>query len=142
MESNYTDTVSGEELYINIGYSGSKFYYKDQDLKIAHRLDGPAVEYDNGGKAWYVDGQLHRVDGPAFEYVDGTKVWYVDGKRHRIDGPAFESADGTKLWYVDGKRHRLDGPAIEYAEGDKLWFVDGVFIFEVNKNNKLVNRMQ
>jgi hypothetical protein len=92
----YTDTITGEELYINVSYNGSKFYFKDKKKTIQHRIDGPAVEY-----------------------VDGDKVWYVDGKRHRIDGPAFELNSGSKEWYING-----------------------VFIFEVNKNNKLVDRMR
>ena len=53
-------------------------------------------------KIWKnVGGELHREDGPAVEYADGTKHWYVDGKRHREDGPAVEYANGDKYWYVD-----------------------------------------
>jgi hypothetical protein len=75
---------------------------------------------------WYNDkGKFHRLDGPAIEYANGAKVWYVNGKQHRLDGPAIEYVDGHKSWFVDGKRHRLDGPAIEYAGGSKSWYVDG-----------------
>ncbi len=53
---------------------------------------------------WYNDKEkLHRLDGPAFEYANGDKAWYVDGKRHRLDGPAIEEANGYKAWYVNGK---------------------------------------
>ena len=45
-----------------------------------HREDGPAREYANGDKYWYLNGKLHREDGPAREYADGTKVWYLNGK--------------------------------------------------------------
>ena len=45
-----------------------------------HREDGPAVEYSNGTKYWWVNGRLHREDGPAIEYADGSKRWYVDGE--------------------------------------------------------------
>ena len=42
-------------------------------------------------KYWENDkGQLHRIDGPAVEYADGSKSWYINGKFHRIDGPAIE----------------------------------------------------
>ena len=68
--------------------------------------------------------QLHRLDGPAFEWADGYKAWYVNGKLHRLDGPAIEGADGYKAWYVEGKLHRLNGPAIEGADGSKAWYVD------------------
>jgi hypothetical protein len=74
---------------------------------------------------WYNDkGQLHRLDGPAVEYADGDKAWYVNDKLHRLEGPAVECADGYKSWWVKGKRHRLDGPAIEYVGGRKEWWID------------------
>jgi hypothetical protein len=49
-------------------------------MTIFHRLDGPAVEYSNGPKFWFVDGKHHRLDGPAFIWPSGYKEWYVDGK--------------------------------------------------------------
>jgi hypothetical protein len=93
-----------QEQYIRIYENGNKRYYKDKEMTIRHRLDGPAIEYANGSKAWWVDGKPHRLDGPAVEYTDGYKAWYVDGKLHRLDGPAIEYADGSKFWYIDGKR--------------------------------------
>ncbi len=84
---------------------------------------------------WYNDKEkFHRLDGPAVEWANGSKEWYVDGKRHRLDGPAFESAYGYKAWYVDGKLHRLDGPAIEDADGYKAWYVDGKKMTETEFN--------
>ena len=71
-----------------------------------HRLDGPAVEYADGGKEWWVDGQLHRVDGPAVEGADGGKEWWVFGVRHRVDGPAIDNADGDNQWWVLGVRQK------------------------------------
>ena len=41
------------------------------------------------------------LDGPAVEWADGTKEWWVDDKLHRLDGPAIENADGTKRWFID-----------------------------------------
>jgi hypothetical protein len=94
-----------------------------------HRLDGPAIEWLNGGKAWYVNGKLHRLDGPAYE-AWGDKAWYVNGKKHRLDGPAIESAEGSKAWYVDDKLHRLDGPAIEDDVNGNEWWVYGRSIIQ------------
>ena len=74
---------------------------------------------------YLLNGILHRLDGPAVEWANGDKSWWVDGKRHRLDGPAIERTDGSKEWWVDGKRHRLDGPAIERTDGSKEWWVDG-----------------
>ena len=87
----------------------SKFYYKDGTT---------SSKYD-GSKG------LHRIDGPAVEYADGDKCWYIDDKSPRTDGPAIEYTNGDKSWYIDGKRHRIDGPAIEYVNGYKRWCVDG-----------------
>lgn len=64
---------------------GYEAYYKEGKF---HRLDGPAVEEDKGGKNWYKEGFLHRLDGPAVEKANGDKEWWVEGKLHRADGPA------------------------------------------------------
>ena len=108
-----------------------------------HRLDGPAREWADGNKEWFVEGKLHRLDGPAAEYADGSKYWYVEGKLHRLDGPACEWADGDKSWYVEGKCHRLDGPAVEYANGSKVWYVEGKYLTEeeFNNRNSCVNKV-
>ena len=44
-----------------------------------HRLDGPAVEWNNGNKEWWLNGQRHRVDGPAEISDDGVLFWYLNG---------------------------------------------------------------
>ena len=54
------------------------------------------------------DDQLHRTDGPAAEYADGTRYWYVNGKRHRTDGPAFEYASGVLEWWENGQRYQKE----------------------------------
>ena len=69
-----------QEQYIYIDDYGNKRYYKDREMTIYHRLDGPAIEWADGTKLWYVDGKCHRIDGPAYEGASGDKVWYVDGK--------------------------------------------------------------
>ena len=119
-----------QEQYIHIDEDGYKFYYKDREMKIRHRLDGPAIETFRGTKFWYVNDKLHRLDGPAMIWANGDKLWYVNGKLHRTDGPAVEYAYGYKSWYVDDKRHRLDGPAIIWANGSKSWYVDGEYLTE------------
>ena len=46
-----------------------------------HRRYGPAVEWANGYKVWYLNDQIHRIDGPAIEYATGTRVWYLNGQQ-------------------------------------------------------------
>ena len=77
------------------------------------------------------NGKRHRLNGPAIEWADGHKDWWVNGKRHRLDGPAVECGNGHKEWFVNGKRHRLDGPAVERADGSKEWWVNGeIYLFK------------
>jgi hypothetical protein len=65
--------------YIEINSYGSKMYYKDKEMKIIHREDGPAYEGFKGTKFWYLNGVRHREDGPAVEFSDGFKAWYLNG---------------------------------------------------------------
>ena len=83
--------------------------------------------------------QIHREDGPACEYSDGSKLWYLNGQRHREDGPAWENANGTKLWFLNGLRHRENGPACEYSDGSKLWYLNDVHYTEKVYNDKIKN---
>ena len=74
---------------------------------------------------WYnKNGKLHREDGPAIEYTDGSKYWYLNGKLHREDGPAIECANGAKRWYINGFLHREDGPAVEYTNGRTEYWIN------------------
>lgn len=31
---------------------------------------------------WHKNGKLHRTDGPAIEYANGNKEWWVEGKEY------------------------------------------------------------
>ena len=62
-----------------------KFYYSDGTTssvrdysKILHREDGPAVEFSDGAKYWFINGQRHREDGPACEWSDGTVQYWLN----------------------------------------------------------------
>lgn len=60
-----------------------------------------------GSKIWYLPSKgksyFHYLDGPAVEWTDGSKWWFVNDNLHRLDGPAIEEADGRKEWWVNGK---------------------------------------
>lgn len=108
---------------------GTLEWWRDGDL---HREDGPAIVTPNrpgfgsGSQEWIVNGRAHRLDGPAFLTDDGTtEVWCINDQRHRDDGPA-EIKDGVSSWYWHGKLHRLDGPAREHPDGSHEWFVQGI----------------
>ena len=58
---------------------------------------------EHGTKEWKLpNGKWHREDGPAIEWGDGSKEWYLNGFCHREDGPAVEWSDGNKRWWIDG----------------------------------------
>jgi len=55
-----------------------EFWYWKNDDNYFHHEDGPAIEYDNGTKFWYINGKLHNNVGPAVEYSDGRVYYYLD----------------------------------------------------------------
>ena len=60
------------------------------------------LDYNNPDK-------LHRLDGlPAIEYVNGYKSYWENGNRHRIDGPAIEWADGDCSYYIEGIKYSYE----------------------------------
>jgi hypothetical protein len=92
-----------QEYTVRIDSDGDRFWYKPGTWSF-HRLGGPAREYADGSREWWVNGKRHRLDGPAIEYADGSREWWVNGKPHRLDGPAWEHADGgTRAWYIEGE---------------------------------------
>lgn len=57
------------------------------------------VEYSNGTKAWYKNGELHREDGPAIEWPDGYKAWHLEEKEYN----QLSLKDYVVLDYYQGK---------------------------------------
>lgn len=91
-------TKKSKDGYGNTGI----FYYKDERCTLLHREDGPAIEYENGTKHWFINGKHHREDGPAIEWQDGSKEWYINGQLHREDGYAVED-DTASAYYLHGR---------------------------------------
>ena len=114
-----------EKYYVEVNGNGTFWYAWPGTERKLHRLGSPAIEYTDGYRVWYHNGQRHRLDGPALEYADGHREWYQNGQWHRLDGPAVELSDGYRAWFQNGQRHRIDGPAIEYAAGTKEWWLNG-----------------
>lgn len=38
------------------------------------------------------------------DWADGDRFWYLNGEFHRIDGPAEEISNGHCYWWLDGMR--------------------------------------
>ena len=63
-----------------------------------------SIEINDDGDIFHMSGFLfHREDGPAIEWADGTKEWWVNGKRHREDGPAVILSNGINFWWNNDK---------------------------------------
>jgi hypothetical protein len=39
---------------------------------------GEVREYPSGDKFYYLNGKMHREDGPAVDYANGNKAWYIN----------------------------------------------------------------
>ena len=73
-------------------------------------LDGTRIkEISPSGTFWRRKGKLHREDGPAVEYANGTKEWWINDEKltkgeflKRKKGPC----DG-KVVEIDGKKYKL-----------------------------------
>ena len=81
---------------------------KVASLKFSAKKEPPFydIEINDKGNIRYYNkkGERHRLDGPAVEYPNGEKEWWVNGKKHRLDGPAAEYANGNRQWWVDGEQ--------------------------------------
>jgi hypothetical protein len=47
-------------------------------------MDNPEIDRF-GNKTWYLNGQRHRTDGPACEWSDGSKSWYLHDHFYLFD---------------------------------------------------------
>ena len=52
----------------------------------------------------FLNGKLHCEDGPAIQWSDGCKEWWINGKRHREDGPALIYCFDCMEWWLFGKK--------------------------------------
>lgn len=59
------------------------------------------VEPNGTRKCYNALGQLHCEEGPAVEYQTGGKVWYRNGMTHREDGPAVVYPNSQKCWFIE-----------------------------------------
>ena len=51
-------------------------------MYLGKKMDKPMmVKCLDGSKVWRLDGKLHREDGPAIEWKNQYKAWYLFGKK-------------------------------------------------------------
>lgn len=98
-----------------------------------------------GTKFWYNEaGQLHNENGPACEYADGEKRWYLNGQKYTETefimkmSKVIVTVNGDKLWHNEkGQFHRKDGPAVELKNGTKHWYLNGKEYTQLEFNLKM-----
>ena len=67
---------------------------------------------DDGNKLWHLNNNLHRVDGPAIEWADGSKEWYLNGVEYteadwRKQTQKVKSPCVGKVIEIDGVKYKL-----------------------------------
>ena len=125
------EIIETEYGYKEVYCNGNIYHYNHQGE--LHNPSGPAIEYVDDSKFYYVNGKLHRADGPAVEYDGGLKVYHLNGVRHRSDddwGPAFEYPDGDKAYYKQGVLHNPHGFAV-ITKKHKLNFLNGKYVWKL-----------
>lgn len=65
---------------------GSQVWCKNNEMHrdeidVMTGLTLPAISYANGNKEWLQYGKHHRIDGPAKEFNDGEKNWFINGRQ-------------------------------------------------------------
>ena len=87
----YVDRVSGRTLYKRtdwwsalVNNNPTISYFKDPELKILHREDGPAIVVEGVHMLWLANNEPHRMGGPAYygAFVNNkyTRLqWIVSG---------------------------------------------------------------
>jgi hypothetical protein len=88
-------------------------------------LPSTMTRYSEDETSYYREGVRHRSDGPAVEFKNGDREWWIMGERHRADGPAVQGADGYRAWYIRDQLHREDGPAVIHPDGTLGFYLEG-----------------
>jgi hypothetical protein len=71
------------------------------------------VEFPRRTKWWFKEGKEHREDGPAREYIDGDKEWWLEGKFYYLknirDYVVLDSYQGKYgiMWYKLLKKDKI-----------------------------------
>ena len=54
-----------------------------KDYKVIENgIEYTIKEYPRGNNWWFLNGKHHRINGPAVELDDGTKYWFLDNRQY------------------------------------------------------------
>ena len=51
-----------KKYYVTVDDFGTTRWYKEAKCKVLHRENGPAIEYADGTKRWYINGKVLTED--------------------------------------------------------------------------------
>ena len=87
------------------------------------------VEWEDGDKGWYKNGNLHKEEGPARIHKDGYKSWWLDGNciwssynklyltnqiiLSKIKRPEYPTVQAWKILGPNGLREQIIIPGME-----------------------------
>ncbi len=78
-----------DEPTLLINEYGTKFWRNAKGQ--FHKLDGPAIEWTDGGREWFQNGIKHREDGPAFIYFNADKKWLINNVAYKTKEEYFDA---------------------------------------------------
>jgi hypothetical protein len=111
----------------------NEYYENGKQVKFKDEIE---IEKTEKFTKHYVNGFLHRYPGPAVEYSNGDKEWFIHGIRYGITcgakiAPAIKRADGSAEWLENGTYINSDWNSID-ANGRKYKY-SGTY-----KNRKMI----
>ena len=58
-------------------------FSKTKEYKIIQNgIEYEVKNFSNGSKYWFYNDKCHRINGPAVEWANGYKAWYLDNIRY------------------------------------------------------------
>jgi len=80
---NYETKILPSGIIIeNVPARNEKYRWYIKGTDILHNEGEPFVEYKDGDKFWRQYSERHRLDGPAIEYANGYKSYYIHGMNY------------------------------------------------------------
>lgn len=97
-------------------------------------IDKPVMEIDGyGNKFWYLNDKRHREGGPAIEYADGYKEWWLNGKKvteeevrgkktqDNVNSPSHYNQSGIEC--IDAIKASLGDGYQDYCKGNVMKYL-------------------
>lgn len=99
-----------------------------------HRIDGPAIVYEDGTQEFYNLDLLHNRNGAAVVYPDGRREYWLDGTRYDYVDWLLRKTKRIKVDGVIFDFFKLIERIEEYTPDGQCGFVDEYFYKKFIKN--------